>query len=619
MAELGELCLWGGLPLVLAAAVASYAGALGDRRALAILGGRTMEAAFGLVVIASAGLVYALVAVQLSYAYVASISGFQEAVAWRIAGLWSGPSGGLLLLTALVSGAAALSHRLGGSRRAAARTGSLAVLTLVGLLMVLVRANPFAQPPVPAAVGAGLPMALEESAWHVEMLATYLAVACSAFVFGGVVAGPLVAQPSERQQERMAMIAAAALLTLALLASTWRAYGLSGVLFESRGFSYPLAYVPAWLLAFASLHAPGGAVVPTWAVRWRRMLEFAFFPAMLGVWAAVLLGAGGSPEPRLWAGGLAVGIITGAVAGAGSRDRGAEALRDVPGYGPWAFRGGLLSLSMAGIGAVAGLSGGSFWADVAWTLALLSLGLVATWSLARPAGGWRRVRLAAGLAAAVTTVVLTAIGGREGLLLAILCGLAVAIAVGAAADAARLFRVRRRWRQSAADDRAEISLVLRRRTGRRRASALAHLGLAALGVGIAAETLTQAESRVLYPGETTSLSGWLGAEVRVTYLGLSRYQADELEKRVATFKLERGQARPELVTAEIVRNRVTDLPSRRPAVQRGALFDTIVSLVDLRAAEGAMCRLALRPLSWLVWLGGAVLFLSTFARWGRAT
>jgi cytochrome c biogenesis factor len=340
---------------------------------------------------------------------------------------------------------------------------------------------------------------------------------------------------------------------------------------------------------------------------------------MLGVWAAILFAAGGSPAPRLWAGGLAVGIITGAVAGAGSRDRGAEGLRDVPGYGLWAFRGGLLSLSMAGIGAVAGLSGGSLWADVAWALALLSLGLMATWSIARPAGNWKRVWVAAGPAAAVTTVVLTAIIGREGLFLAILCGLAVALAVGAAADATRLFRVRRRWRRSAADDRAEISRVVRRRSGRRRASALAHLGLAAIGVGIAAEALTQAESRVLYPGETANLSGWLGADVRVTYLGLSRYQADELEKRVATFKLERGQTGPELVTAEIVQDRKTDLPSRRPAVKSGVLYDTVVSLVDLRAAEGAMFRLAVRPLSWLVWLGGAVLLLSTFARWGRVT
>jgi cytochrome c biogenesis factor len=538
---------------------------------------------------------------------------------WRVAGLWSGPAGGLLLLTALGAGGAALSHRLGPSKRGAARTGSLAVLTLVGLLMVLVQARPYAQPPSPAAVGAGMPTALEDVAWHIETLATYLAVGCGAFVFAGVVAGSLVGLQSERRQERTAMISAAALLTLAVLAATWRAYGESGTLFESRGFSYTLAYVPACLLAYSSLHAPGGAVVPTWAMRWRRMLEFAFFPAVLGAWAAGLLGSGGPPQPRMWAGGLAVGIITGAVAGGGSRDRGTDGLRDVPGYGPWAFRGALLALALAGVGAVAGLAGGSFWADVAWAIALLGLGSAAAWSASRPAGGWRRVWVAAGLAAAAMVVAVVALVGREGLQFGLAGGLAVAIAVGVAADAVRVCRARQRCRVSAVGADGGIGTVLRRRTGRRRASALAHLGLAAIGLGIAAEVLTIAESRVLYPGDVVSLSGRLGTDVRVTYLGLSRYQANELDKRVGTFKLESGGAGPRLVTAEMLHDRNTDLTGWRPSVEHGALYDAVVNVVDVMPGESVLCRVAVRPLSWLVWVGGTLLILSAVARWSRAT
>jgi len=600
-----------------AAAVTSPAGALSDRRALVILGGRAVEATLGLVLVAVAGLVYALATVQLKYSYVASTSGFQEAVGWRVAGLWSGPAGGLLLLTFLGAVSAGISFRCGRSRRAAARTGILAALVLVGLLMVLVRANPFAQPLNPATVGAGLPLSLKDVSWQVEILALNLAVACGAFIFAGVVAGPLVGRKSERRQERAAMVGAAALLTVAVLAATWRAYEESGVLFESRGFSYALAYAPACLLAYSSLHAPGGAAVPTWAMRWRRMLEFAFFPTELGAWAAGLVASAGPPEPRLWAGGLAVGIITGAVAGGGSRDRGADGLRDVAGYGPWAFRGALLALALAGLGAVAALAGGSYWSDVAWALILLSFGSAAAWSTSRPAGGWRRVWIAAGLAAATAVVAVIAVVGREGLLMGLVGGLAVAMAVGAAADAVRVHRVQARWRLRVVEYHGGIPVVLRHRTGRRRASVLAHLGLAAIGLGIAAEVLTNAESRVLYPGDVVSLSGWLGTNVRVTYLGLSRYQTDELDKRVGTFKLDSGDARPRLVTAQMVYDRTTDSPGRRPALEHGALYDSVVNMVDLRPGEGVLCRVAIRPISWLVWVGGALLILSALARWSR--
>ncbi len=305
------------------------------------------------------------------------------------------------------------------------------------------------------------------------------------------------------------------------------------------------------------------------------------------------------------------------MAGAGSRDQGTEALRVVPGYGPWAFRGALLALALAGIAAAAGLSGGSFWADVAWALALLGFLSAAAWSASRPAGGWRSVWVAEGLAAAVTIVGLSAVVGRAGLLFSLMGGVAVALAVGAAAEAVRIWRAQRRWRYMPNDDRAAIGFVLRRRTGRRRASAVAHLGLAAIGLGLAGEALTSVETRLLYPGEALSLSERSGRDVRVTYLGLSRYQANELDKRVATFKLERGQARPELVAAEMLHDLVTDMPGRRPAVKRGALYDTIVSIIDLRPGDGVQCRLAVRPLSWLVWVGGALLLLSAVARWSR--
>lgn len=602
--------------MALAAGIASLAGAVGDRDAFKVFGGRSLEATFALALLAVVGLVYALVTVQLNYSYVAAMSGFQEPLVWRVAGLWSGPAGGLLLLTLLTAGAGVVSYRLDSSRHAAARTGCLAVLTLIGLSMLLTRALPYAQPSSPAPVGSGLPTSLKDSVWHVEVLATHLAVACGGFAFAGVVAGPLVGPGSERRAERAAMVFAGTLLTVSIFAATWRAYGQSGALFEARGFAFPLAYVPAWLLAYSSLHAPG-SIVPTWALRWRRMLEFAFLPTVLGAWAASLLGLGEPGPPRLWAGGLAVGIITGAMAGAGSRDTGVDALRAIPGYGVWAFRGALVALALAGIAAMAGLSGATFWTDVSWAVVLLGLAWAAAWSLSRPAGRWRRVWIWATVGAALASVGTYAIAGRSGLVFALAVGLAVGMGVGGAAEAVRLSRARSHRREESAEARAAETAARRSRTGRRRAASLAHLGLAFVALGVAAEGLTRAESRVVFPGDALALSEWPGRGVRATYLGLSRYQVSEIDKRVATFKLERGRAPAELTTAELLDDWVSGVTGRRPAVRRGILYDTVVSIADVRPGDGVMCRLAARPFALLVWLGWAILVVSTVARWSR--
>jgi cytochrome c biogenesis factor len=618
VADLGELSLWAALPLMLVAAVSSTGGALKGRADVVAFGGRAAEAATGLLVIALAGLASALLAVQLKYAYVAAVSGFQETWGWRLAGLWAGPAGGGLLVTSLIAAGTVVSHRRGRSRQTAARTGWLAVLTLIGLAMVLIQTRPFMQLVAPAAMGAGLPSALRDVSWHVEILASCLAVACGAFAFSGALAGQLMVgeeEPGGRPQERVAMVLAAALLTVAILLATWRAYSRSGVLLDSDGLRYVLAYVPAWLLANSSLHAPGGDIVPVWTSRWRRILEVAFFPAALGAWASALLGFGGPPALTVWVGGLAFGVISGALASYRPRERGFEELRNVPGFGPWAFQAGILTLAAAGVAAVAGLSGGTHWTNVAWALGLLGLGGMGAWSTSRPAGAWQRVWLFAGTAALVTFVGLLASVGRQGLILAVTGALAAAIVVGVAADLARIARSRRGSRVPAAERAAEISSLVRRRAGRRRSAAVAHLGVAVLVLGLAAEPLTNSETRVLYPGDSLSLRDGPGKGVRTTYLGLSRYQVKELQKRVASFRLDRGRAGPELMTAETSYDVATDLTGRRQAVGRGLARDVVVSVDDFVPDEGVRCRLSARPFASLVWLGGFILIASSLRRW----
>ena len=187
MSALGELLLWSALPLATLGAVLSFAGGWTRNGRLAAAGGRAAEATAALILISTAGLGYALVTSQLKYAYVAAYVGFGDPLPVRLAALWSGPAGVALCLTALTMAAAALSFRLSRTRSGASRTGALAVLGLIGILLVMTRARPFLQPDVPSVVGTGLPMGLGNVAWHLEIWMAMLAAACAAYAFASVI------------------------------------------------------------------------------------------------------------------------------------------------------------------------------------------------------------------------------------------------------------------------------------------------------------------------------------------------------------------------------------------------------------------------------------------------
>lgn len=613
VAELGDLCLWAAIPVSILAATACLGGALSGRADLSAVGGRAVEAVALLLLISVVGLACALVNVQLEYPFVEAFSGFQESWGWRLAALWSGPAGGVLVLTWLIATAATLSYRLSNTRQAVARTGSLAVLAIIGVLTVLFRAQPFAQSQVPAQFGAGLPLAEKDLFWQAEAVATYLAVASGAFAFSGVVGGQLAETPGRRTAERVAVRLSAGLLTLALLSATWRTYGTGGRMLDPSTLSSVAVFAPSWLLASAYLHAPAGPPAPTWALRWRQILGVAFFPCVLGAGAALLTGWGDVPRATLWVGGLAVGIMSGALTGLAQRRAGSDELLDVPGYGPWAFQGGLLTFGMAAMVAVWSLIKGALFEELAWPLALFAVAAAVAWSVFRPGSRSKRPWVVATVVLVLTVAAVFAAVGRQAPGFAIAAGLLGAMTIGLVTDILRL-RAARRYEPDAGPDRSsQPGAVLRERVARRWSSAFAHLAIALIVAGLAAEALTSVDTRPLSPGDTVRVAARLGSEVRVRYLGLSRYQVDEREKRVASFTVYRGDAAPQLVTAATIFDMTTRRESNRPAVIRGGLRDVIVEVTGrTEAPEGILCRASSRPLAVLVWLGGVVLLVAFF-------
>ncbi|NIR44863.1 MAG: hypothetical protein GWN99_11190 [Gemmatimonadetes bacterium] len=608
MAELGGLLLWAATPLAALAAVLSLAGGWTGRGELAVAGGRAAESTVVLLLLSVAGLATALLDVRLEYSYVAAYTGFQDPWPARLAALWSAPAGAALVLTFLVTAAAVGSFRAERSRGAAARTGTLAALGFTGLLLVLVRAQPFHQPESPAAAGAGLRDALADSAWQVETWMAMLAVLCAAFVFAEIT-GQQVAEaagPDRRGRRAIAWMAAA--LTLAVGAAAWRAYAASGRLLDAAGVEIVAVHLPGWLLAFGYLQAPGGRAVPAWAARWRRAMGVALFPAALGGFAALMAGAGDAPPPVIWGSGLAVGIASGALAGAGPARPTAESLRTLPGYGAWAFQGGVIALLLAGLAMTWGLVGGPIWSDLGPAAMLVSVAMMCAWALARPAGGWRHVwPIGVGAALAAGVAAHLASDGDAAFTLA--AALGAAALLGLAADA---FRVRRaRIAVAGAVDEPQRQR-LRARARRRGAATTAHLGVALAVVALAAGGLSRTESRAIGPGDSLTVQT-AGGPARVVYLGMSQYRVGFSDRRVASFSLYRGDRRPELIAASLTWDPVARRQHRTPHLDRGVLDDVVVAVTGLRGGENILCSLSVRPLAGLAWLGGALVLLAALA------
>jgi len=211
---------------------------------------------------------------------------------------------------------------------------------------------------------------------------------------------------------------------------------------------------------------------------------------------------------------------------------------------------------------------------------------------------------------AIATIGVYVVTGSRYPEVALAAGLTVAVLAGFVADLVRLKEAHRSFENlQSSDDR-----VIARRSWRRWSSALAHLGVATLVLGLSAEAMTEVHTQTMIPGDAVSARIGVTGAVTVTYLGLSRYQVDALDKRVASFSLFDGDDR-EMKTAAMAHDLATRRQSRTPALKRGLLSDVVVGITALSGSEeGIVCSVASRPLASLVWLGLLLIFASVALR-----
>ena len=103
MTLLGEFALWISLPVAIWGAVLGYAGGRTQRGDLVLSAERSIYAIFGLLGVASLGVIAAFLGDRFEYWYVASYSNANLELFYKVTGLWAGQRGSLLFWALLLS------------------------------------------------------------------------------------------------------------------------------------------------------------------------------------------------------------------------------------------------------------------------------------------------------------------------------------------------------------------------------------------------------------------------------------------------------------------------------------------------------------------------------------
>lgn len=265
MIAAGEIALWMAMLFAVWGVVAAASGLATHRGALHVSASRALPASAGMLAIALAGVVAALVRDDFSIAYVASVSSHDLPARYAVAAVWSAPPGAALLVALLVAcGGALLLAGLRGRVRALA-TALVGVLLLALLLPLCARDLIFARLSSVPSDGAGLPPELQTPFFLAQAPIAAAAWALTAVHAALALAAALCDSGAHARRARWAALIGWLLAGCAVLVSARWAYHEPA--WANRWATRPLA--DGSLLAWVAIGASGAAWTAhrSWATR----------------------------------------------------------------------------------------------------------------------------------------------------------------------------------------------------------------------------------------------------------------------------------------------------------------------------------------------------------------
>ncbi len=151
------------------------------------------------------------------------------------------------------------------------------------------------------------------------------------------------------------------------------------------------------------------------------------------------------------------------------------------------------------------------------------------------------------------------------------------------------------------------------RNRRRYGGYIVHVGVVIYFVGFAGAAFKKEMEASLKPGESVTMRSAFGYEYTFTHVGISQYEQLNRFVSAASVDVSRGDERLGVMTSEKRQywdsfKQPTFQPATEPAIRSGLREDVyIVFAGSVDDTEEAVYRLTLNPLVWWIWYGGVIL------------
>jgi cytochrome c-type biogenesis protein CcmF len=635
----GELALWVALLMAAWGAIVSFAGGRSRRADLIASGERAIYATFGCVVLATAGLVVALVTSDLSFKYVASFTSTNLPVAYKLTALWGGQAGSLLFWTLILSMYAAMAVATNRTSNRALMpyvAGTLSAIILFFLATICFGASPYERLAFIPPDGRGMNPQLQNPGMAAHPPNLYLGYIATTIPFAFAI-GALFARKLDNDwilAVRRWSLVSWFFLTIGIIIGMWWAY-------VELGWGGYWAWDPVenssflpWLTTTAFLHSIMVQEKRGMLRKWNVILVASSF--LLAVFGTFITRSGiissvhafAQSDVGYWFAGFLIVSVILVVYLIATRLRDLQATVHLESLvsreASFLFNNLLLVAIAFSVlwgtlfpmvsEAVRGEKitvGPPFFNAVNVPLGLLLLALTGVgpliaWRRASPANLRRQfsVPVAGGV---IAVILLMALGMREGYAL-MSFGLAAFVLTTILQEFGKGTSARRRMYGESLP-RALGRLIARNR--RRYGGYVVHVGVVVLFIAFAGFMFKKESDVSLGPGETATLVDPYGHRWTFTSQGVSEFE--QLNRRVVAVALQMARdGKPKGLIRSERRQHVDSrgVPTYEPSTEVGIDYslrqDTYVVLAGV-AGERAEMRIAFNPLVAWVWIGGVIM------------